>query len=85
MEAKQLLYVCDVASYTVNVDMQSVTHAVLARAFALEWKPSLITQWLCPDLVSWPTPLFLLFSGSEDMRGEGWEYRAAGEGGLCPA
>lgn len=90
MEAKQLLDVCDVASYTVNVDTHNVTPTVPAWAFALKRKPSLITQWLCPDLMSWPAPLFLLCLAQRICEGKGggagcgWGTGTGG-GGLCPS
>lgn len=82
MEAKRLLDVCDVASYTVNADK----HTVLACAFALQRKPSLITQWLCRDLMSWPAPLFRLFLAQRICKGKGGSAFEPGRGGrLCPA
>lgn len=50
-----------------------------------EWKPSLITQWLCPDLMSWPAPFFLLFLAQRICEGKGGSAGSLGMGGLCPA
>lgn len=77
-----MLRVCDAASHTVNTDTQCCTHRPRCPrrprrprcprgTVALKRKASLIAQRLCPDLMSWPVPLSLLFLAQRMCEGKG--------------